>query len=296
MAALASALTSTLASPPVSAAEPAVRLDIQRAAELPFPQEVLLGAVEARLPVTRNTDATASAVRVAPGDSAGMVVVTGANGQQEVLVADKEATEAARLVALAVVDVSRPLPAEAPPTVSRALTPDATPPAAHRAWRLSAAVLPGVSLGLDGRAIAFEPTGELALHIGAAVNAPFSVGLSLGFARTGATWKDQAFTLSTLPLRLGPRWRWRRLEVGAGGTARLYDTAGLDGGRGALLGGFATVGTSGALGRGWQWMAMAAGDAYRETVVFRAEGQPLLTTGRFVLWLGLGARFGGGWS
>jgi hypothetical protein len=43
-------------------------------------------------------------------------------------------------------------------------------------------------------------------------------------------------------------------------------------------------------------MAMAAGDAYRETVVFRAEGQPLLTTGRFVLWLGLGARFGGGWS
>ena len=215
----------------------------------------------------------------------------------DVLVAGKDASEAARLVALAVVDISRPLPAE-PAAIARAMPSidHAQAGPAARAGRVSVALLPGFSAGLGGREITFEPTGELALRLGASPDAPFSVAASFGFARTGAAWKDRTFTLSTFPVRLGPRWRWQRLELGAGGTARLYDTSGLDGGRGALLGGFVSVGTSGALARGWRWTAMAAGDAYRETVLFHADGQPLLTTGRFVLWLGLGARFGGGAS
>jgi hypothetical protein len=223
------------------------------------------------------------------------VVVSGSTGQQDVLVAGKEASEAARLVALAVVDVSRPLPVE-PVALARSLPPIDGAADTARAGRVSAAVLPGLSVGLDGRAVSFEPTGELAVRIGASTDAPFSVAASFGFARASAAWNDRTFTLSTFPVRLGPRWRWRQVELGAGGTARLYDTSGLEGGWGALLGGFASVGTSGALARGWRWTAMAAADAYRETVLFRADGQPLLTTGRFVLWLGLGARFGGGAS
>ena len=297
VAGLMAALAATLAADRVFAAETAVRLEVEGAADLPFSSEVLLAAVEARLPLTRNPDPSATAVRIAPGQIAGRVVVSGSTGQQDVLVAGKEAREAARLVALAVVDVSRPLPAE-PVAIARAMPPvdytRAGDPA--RGGRVSAAILPGLSVGLDGREVTFEPTGELALRIGAATDGPFSVAASFGFARTGAAWKDRTFTLSTFPVRLGPRWRWRQVELGAGGTARLYDTSGLDGGWGALLGGFASVGTSGALARGWRWTAMAAGDAYRETVLFRADGQPLLTTGRFVLWLGLGARFGGGAS
>jgi hypothetical protein len=291
----AAALAATLAGEPVSAAETAVRLEVEGAADLPFSSEVLLAAVEARLPLTRNPDPNATAVRVAPGQTSGRVVVSGSTGQQDVLVAGKEASEAARLVALAVVDVSRPLPDE-PVAIARAMPPIDNAHAGAHAGRVSVAVLPGLSTGLGGREVDFEPTGELALRLGAAADASFSVAASFGFARTGAAWKDRTFTLSTFPVRLGPRWRWQRVELGAGGTARLYDTSGLDGGWGALLGGFVSVGTSGALARGWRWTAMAAGDAYRETVLFRADGQPLLTTGRFVLWLGVGARFGGGAS
>ncbi|HXI59494.1 MAG TPA: hypothetical protein VNO55_25680 [Polyangia bacterium] len=308
-AALLLAVAAGLASAGADGGDGAVRVELAGDGPLPFSSAQLLAAVEARLPLTRAPDATATAVRISAGSGAGRVLVSAPFAQLEVLVGGKDAPEAARLVALAVVDVTRAPPpapelvAATPPpatTTPAPATATATVSAAARATRagppFAVALYPGVSTGLGGSVVSFEPTVDLSLTLGRAAKAPWRIGLSAGYARTSAAWNNQDFTLSTLPLRLGPRWRWRWLELGAGAAARLYDTAGLDGGRGALLGAYASLGAAGPLAGRFQWTAAAVCDGYREKVVFRAAGEPVLTTGPFVFWLGVGARWGGGAS
>lgn len=277
------------------AADTAVRVTVERAAGLPFSTEALLAAVDARLPLAQDAGQTrAIDVRVSPAETPGRVLVSAPAATVDVLTDGKAPAEAARLVALAIVDVTRaaaPAPTAAPPAA--VLSVAAPPAASARGSRLAAALYPGVSAGLGGSAINFEPTADLSLAVGGA-GSPWRLGLSAGFARASAPWMDRSFTLATLPLRLGTRCQWRRLELGGGAVARLYDTGGLDGGRGAMLGGFASVGTSGPLGGRWRWTVVAAGDAYSDKTVFRAGGMPVLTAGPFIFWLGVGARFGGG--
>lgn len=273
-----------------------MRLTLHQPGDLPFSSEQLVMAVEARLPVVRAADTVAAPVRVQPAGTLGAVVVETAAGRLEVAVGGRQPTEAARLVALAIVDVTRPPPSAA--VVTKA-APGA--PAAGRAALFGVAVVPGLSVGLNGRTASFEPTADLVLALGQRGNTTatatiWGLGLSLGFARATAPWRDHELALSTFPARLGPRVRWHQLELGAGAAARMYSTTGLDGGWGTLLGGFATVGISGALAGGVRWTALAACDVYREKVVFRAAGDPVMTAGPFVFWLGVGARWQGGAS
>jgi hypothetical protein len=304
-AALLLAVAAGLTSAGADGGDGAVRVELTGDGALPFSSAQLLAAVEARLPLTRAPDAAATTVRISAGPGAGRVLVAAPFAQLDVLVAGQDAPEAARLVALAIVDVTRapppvPEPVAAVPAPTPVVTPTATVTAAASAPRrgspFAVALYPGVSTGLGGSVISFEPTVDLSLAVGRAAKAPWRIGLSAGYARTSATWNDQDFTLSTLPLRLGPRWRWRWLELGAGAAARLYDTGGLDGGRGTLLGGYASLGAGGPLAGLFQWTAAAVCDGYREKVIFRAAGEPVLTAGPFVFWLGVGARWGGGAS
>jgi hypothetical protein len=293
------------ASASARADEAAVRVNLDRPSELPFSPEQLLAAVDARVPLARTPDAPAIDVRIGPAAESDRVRVASQTAAIDVPVAGKDALEAARLVALAVVDLTRAPPPDAATAVvvaapSKAPANDNHASAARlasdqSAGHLSAALYPGFSVGLGGGSLNFEPTADLAWRLGAG-RGPWAVGLSVGFARVSAPWKDTSFTLSTLPLRLGPRFRWRWVEVGAGGAARLYDTAGLDGGNGAMLGGYATIGAAGRLADHWQWTAIAGGDAYREKIIFRAAGQSVLTAGPLVFWVGLGARWTGGTS
>ncbi|HVR63461.1 MAG TPA: hypothetical protein VMU50_16285 [Polyangia bacterium] len=274
------------------AGDPPIRLAIDGDTELPFSSDELRAAVDARLPLARGAgDADAVLVRVSPARTPGRVLVAGIAATVDVPTAGKPPAEAARLVALAVVDVTRAAPRAPDAAATIAARPPAAP-AARVGGRFAAALYPGASTGLGGGAIAFEPTADLSLGLGGA-GSVWRLGLSVGFARASASWMDSTFTLSTLPLRLGARWRWRRIELGGGAVARLYDTGGLDGGRGAMLGGFASVGTSGPLAGRIRWTVLAAGDAYREQTVFRAAGQPVLSSGPLVFWLGVGAAFGG---
>jgi len=285
--------------------EAPVRVSLDRPAELPFSSEQLLAAIDARVPVARAPDASAVQVRIGPGATAGRVQVVTTSAAVEVPVDGKQPPEAARLVALAVVDVTR---ASLNGTDSRsAETIVAAPnapandngaravPAAPGQERFSAALYPGLSTGLGGGAVAFEPSLGLSLRLGGALS-PWAGALGVGFAQVSAPWSDRTFTLSTLPVRLGARWRWRRWEAGAGGALRLYDTGGLDGGRGTMQGGYASLGAWGRLTDRWQWTAVAGADAYREKTIFRAAGAPVLTTGPLVFWLGVGARWTGGAS
>jgi hypothetical protein len=292
------AVVTTLCGGVASGGELPVRLTLQQPGDLPFSSEQLVTAVEARLPVVRAADAVAAPVRVQPAGTLGAVVVETAAGRLEVAVGGRQPTEAARLVALAIVDVTRPPPSAAVVTKAKAALAG---PGAGSAALFGVALVPGLSVGLNGRAASLEPTADLVLglrHRGdtTAPATTWGLGLSLGFARATAPWRDHELALSTFPARLGPRVRWHQLELGAGAAARMYGTTGLDGGWGTLLGGFATVGISGALAGGVRWTALAACDVYREKVVFRAAGDPVMTAGPFIFWLGVGARWQGGAS
>lgn len=310
MAAAAWVLTLATAKPAAAGQDTPVRLIIPPGAPLPFSAGELQSAVQARLPVATSDETTATPVRVAPGLAVDAVSVSVADGRQDVWVAGKGAAEAARLVALAVVDLTRPPPAPALEAAAigaaegAVLRKPASPPLSPRTPmpRLTLGLFPGLSSGLGGGVAAFEPTLELTVArarsgTGAGVGeSGWALALSAGYARTSAAWRTQEFRLTTLPVRLGARWTWRALEVTGGGAARVYDTGGLDGGRGALLGGFASVGASGPIGRGVRWAALAGCDLYQEKLVFRAAGTPVLSTGPLIIWLGVGARWGGGAS
>jgi hypothetical protein len=280
-----------------SAAEPAIRVDVERPSELPFSSAELLAAVDARVRIAQGApDGSVVVVRVGPAETPGRVAVVATSGTVDVLTDGKAPAEAARLVALAVVDVTR---AEPPMPAATLVVPASAAPVepVGRTARagLAVAFYPGASVGLGG-GVSFEPTLDLSARVGGGVRWSWRVGLSAGFASASAPWIDRSFTLSTVPVRSGLRWRWRRLEIGGGAVARVYRTAGLDGGGGVMWGGFASVAASGPLAARWRWTVMAAGDAYSDRTVFLAGGQPLLTSGPFVVWLGVGALFGGGAS
>jgi hypothetical protein len=277
------------------AAEPAIRVDVERSSELPFSSAELLAAIDARVRIAQGApDERVVLVHVGPAERPGQVAVAAMAATVDVLTDGKPPAEAARLVALAVVDLTR---AE-PPTPGETLVVAASaapvePVARSGGVGFGVAFYPGASAGLGG-GVSFEPTLDLSASVGGGVGSTWRVGVSVGFASASAPWIDRSFTLSTVPVRSGVRWRWRRLEIGGGAVARLYRTAGLDGGEGVMWGGFGSVATSGALAARWRWTVMAAGDVYSDRMVFRAAGQTLLTSGPFVAWLGAGALFGGG--
>jgi hypothetical protein len=285
------------ASTPVAA----VRLDIQDAAGLPFSPSMLEAAVEARQPIARGADsASAGAVVVRPLGG-GWVAIESPSRRQQLEVQGRAAPEAARLVALAVVDVLRPgvtaspAPAAANPSTTTPTGLAATAaPSVEPARGLSLSLLPGASFGFTSGAPSFEPTAEVTWWSGRGLaGGAWGLAAQVAFNRATSHVNLRRFVLDTLPVRLGARWGWRWFDAGGGAVLRSYRTAGIDGGQGATAGGFLSVRAGRPIGWGLRGLAMAACDFVPRSVDFRAAGLSVVQTRHAIPWLGLGLAWEG---
>jgi hypothetical protein len=282
-----------------SAPAAAVRLDVQDAATLPFTPELLEAAVEARQPVARGAEVGAAPAVVVRSLGAGWVVIEGGARRQQLAVHGRAAPEAARLVALAVLDVLRPElsltpPAAAPAaTVARTAPPPPTGPGDRRRG-LDLSLLPGASFGFDSGAASFEPTAALTWWSGyQLVGGATGLTAEVAFNRAAAQVNRRQLTLDTLPVRLGARWGRRWFDAGGGIVLRSYRTGGLDGGSGAVPGGFLSVRAGVPLGRGLRALAALSCDLVTQRLDFRAAGLTMMSTRHAIPWLGLGLAWQG---
>jgi hypothetical protein len=278
-------------------------------AGLPFSSADLESAVQTRLALVRD-GGPATEVTVTPTPTPGNVMVISARRLEEISVAGKSADEAARLVALAIVAVVRP-PTTGDATAFTDNGSSANVPglaaratgAAPASGSFSLAAATGIAFGLVEGAATSESMIEGGWSWGRADGAgrrPWQLALGVGFARARVAWNDRAiggtpaggFDLDTFPVRLGLRRRWGFLVAGAGPVLRLFRTSGFDSGSGAVAGGYASLGADMALGRGFRATATASCDLDSERLVFRAAGQPVLTAGPVIAWLGLGLAWG----
>jgi hypothetical protein len=282
-----------------SAPAAAVRLVVQDAATLPFTPALLEAAVEARQPVARGAAAAAAPAVVVRSLGAGWVAIEGSSRRQQLAVHGRAAPEAARLVALAVLDVLRPELSLAPPAaapaaaVARTAPPVPTAPGGRR-HGLDLSLLPGASFGFDSGAASFEPTAALTWWSGHQL-AGGNTGLTaeLAFNRAAAHIDQRRFTLDTLPARLGARWGRRWFDAGGGLVLRSYRTGGLDGGSGAVPGGFLSMRAGASLGRGVRALAALSCDLVTQRLDFRAAGLTMMSTRHAIPWLGLGLAWQG---
>jgi hypothetical protein len=273
-----------------------VRLEVQDAGTLPFTPALLEAAVEARQPVARGPAAADAPAVVVRSLGAGWVAIEGGARRQQLAVHGRAAPEAARLVALAVLDVLRPELSLAPNAAAPAAVVRAAPsPRAASGGRgFAVSLIPGASFGFDSGAASFEPTAALTWWSGHSL-AGGATGLTaeLAFNRATARVDQQRFTLDTLPVRLGARWG-RGWFDGAGGIVlRSYRTAGLDGGSGALPGGFLSVRAGMPLGWGLRALASLTCDLVTQRLEFRAAGLSMMSTRHAIPWLGLGLAWEG---
>jgi hypothetical protein len=291
--------------PPGAVPFGAIRLELRQPALLPFSEGLLRDAVSARHPLAEGpASASAPAVIVRPAGVGWVAIETPAR-QQQLALAGRPAPEAARLVALAVLDVLRP--ALPPPAGGAGPGAEAGAGAIRQAARpipragraaVGVALLPGASLGFSGNAASFEPTLELtwwsARRWGPGrLGAAGALGFSRAVSRLRIRFDDPRFTLDTVPLRLGPRWGWRWLDLGGGAVVRAYRTAGLDGGRGATAGGFLSARAGLPLFGGLRAVAGVGADAVTRSLDFRAAGLSLMRTRHVIPWLGLGLAWEG---
>jgi hypothetical protein len=273
---------------------PPVRLTLPIAG-LPFSSAELEAAVENRLAIQRGPG-PATEVTVTPTPTPGNIVVVSRHRLEEVSVAGKAPAEAARLIALAVVAVTRPVAssvavaAAAPASGDVGLTAraEATPSRGDGHWRLGART--GVSHGLPTGDLASESMIDFAMPFGAL--RVWEVTGSLGYARVAAANFGPAVVLNTIPMRLGLQRRWDWLAVGAGSVIRWYDVAGSSVNGGAVPGGTAHVAADLPLTAGFLARAAIACDAYLDEVIFRSNGREVIRTARFMPWLGVGLLWG----
>jgi hypothetical protein len=238
--------------------------------------------------------------------------------RRSVALGESQGIEAARLVALAVVDVVRPLIGPARPTPGRAAVAAsgeggleaaarvrpvaeaaADARARHRAdqasaepnARLSLALLSVVNRGSTSAGFAMEPMAEVAWRLGGTAangGASFGVAAQAGYGRGLGRVSGHELVLHFFPGRAGV-WAQRGWwGLAAGAATRSYLTSGLDGGSGVLWGGFLSARASLDVGGGFSVLATGGTDLHPNGVDFRVKGRSLLSTGRVVPWLGLG--------
>jgi hypothetical protein len=289
--------------PAASARAPAVRLQLQQAERLPFTAMELQIAVAARLPLAA-ADAPGFVVVVTPA-GAGQIEVVSSLRRQQVAASDQTPADAARLVALAVVDVTRDPtegsasgPATPEASVSGTAAESATAaPTAPAEGGMALAVMAGSSFGFTRSGAVFEP----ALAVDYVSRSPWTVrgapvtwglGLAVGYARSDARVLERDFRLETWPLRLGPSLGWRWLQASAGPVLRLYRTSGVDGGRGSIGGGFVGLHAGVPLPARFRVVLAVGCDGYTERLDFRAGALSVVHSQFLVPWMGLGVGWG----
>jgi hypothetical protein len=298
---------------------PPVFLDVRlEGAALSFSAAELAAAVGLRL-----TLAPAAAVGATPvvvtSPSPGQVAIASGWRRRAIDVAGAPAAEAARLVALMIVDLVRPevaLPAPAsipgpPPAVPAPAAADTPPPAAASAVvaarraplpspaaprlppRLTLAAAMGIATGTTDAGASASPTVEARLALGSRAR----LVLAAAFDRAEALVRDgqmqSTLAVTTLPVRLGVGARLGFVELRAGGLVRTYLASGLASRGGAVGGMFAAVAVELPLGSALVPFGVLGVDVHPQAVAFQFAGQTVLELGRFAPWLAVGLAWRG---
>jgi hypothetical protein len=249
-------------------------LRLQQAAGLPFDEQELVEAVALRAAVAP-TAPGAVTVAVEPGD-AGRVAI-GVDGRRiEADVGGRTGPEAARLVALLLVDATRP-----PLALERAPAPP----------RASWSLLPAVNLGLSDAGASLEPTAGFGWRLGPRTR----LLASLGYARARVIDRAGAgvMTLDTLPVRVGAGAMAGPIELQAGLVGRGYRAAAITAALGVRAGAWVGAAWALPLGGPLRPFLLAALDAHPQRLELRRAGQPLLAAGYFAPWAGVGLAWRG---
>jgi hypothetical protein len=208
--------------------------------------------------------------------------------------------EAARVVAVAVLDVRRPAgfadaasaadgarDADGTTLSARAAPPSTRPPGARLRLGLGAAL----NHGATSAGLALEPTGSAALALAGLgqrgqLGLAFEAGYGQGRGRVGG----QNFVVHMIPLRLCAFVAQGGYTLAAGALVRPYLTSGWGGGSGVLAGGTATAEARwpSAPERPLAATLGAGVDVAANAVDFRVGNVSLLNTGRVVPWMRLG--------
>lgn len=254
-------------------ADPSLR--VQQAAGLPFAEEELVEALALRAPVAPAHARDAVTVAVEPS-GAGRVAIDVQGRRVEAEVGERTGPEAARLVALLVVDAARP-----PLSLERAPDP------ARASWFAA----PMFNLMLTDAGTSLEPTVGLGWRLGRRAR----LLLSLGYARARVVDRSGAgvMTLDTVPVRAGAGVTAGPIELQAGLVARGYRAAALTSALGARPGAWAGAVWAVPLRGPWRPFVIAALDAHPQRLELRRAGQPLLSAGYLSPWVGAGLAFGG---
>jgi hypothetical protein len=249
-----------------------VRVRVEQEADLPFAADELRAAVALRLPERGE----ALEVTVAPA-APGRVVLDARGRRMDLWIGDRTGGEAARLVAILIVDAVR-----APVELG-----DLPPPRGR--WSLFLA--PAVGLFTDA-GVSFEPTAGLGWSLGRRGR----LLLSLGYAR--ALVEDPRGRLmvavEVVPVRAGAGLSAGPLELQAGVVAQGYRAVAGTARTGVRPGGWLAL-ACWLPGTRWARPFLAAGaDLYGQRLELRLDGRPALTAGQVGPWAALGVTFGAG--
>jgi hypothetical protein len=294
-----------------------VFLDIRlEGAALSFSAAELAAAVGLRLTLTSDAAVGATPV-VVTSPSPGQVAIASGWRRREIDVADAPAAEAARLVALMIVDLVRPevaLPppasVPAPPPKVASPTAAATPPSAAASAAVAARAAPSRSdarlpprltlaaaMGIAARTTdagaSASPTVEVRLALGSRARLVLAAAFDHAEALVREGDMQSTLAVTTLPVRLGVGARLGFVEVRAGGLVRTYLASGLASRGGAVGGMFAAVAVELPLGSTLVPFGVVGVDVHPQAVAFQVAGQTVLELGRFAPWLAVGLAWRG---
>jgi hypothetical protein len=288
----------------------------------PFSPQELDAAVAIRRPAGGDgTRATTVAIGWA---GEGVVHASTSQRRRAVALAGARGDEAARLVALAIVDVVRPLALPEPLTATgradEAAVVGERPlrlpgEVASRAGRLTLALSGAVNRGATSAGFALEPTATAAWRLaGAAGGTEVGMLAELGYGRGQGRVGTDSLVVHLAPLRLGVFGRRAGWSITLAALARGYRTVGLSGAiapspvtgvlrgpstasagapvMGVLLGGHLGVQRTWGLSQDVGLRLAGGLDLLASGVDFRVRGQSLLRTGRLVPSVALGLLWG----
>jgi hypothetical protein len=207
--------------------------------------------------------------------------------------------EAARLVAVAVLDVLRP-PATStlPDSEAPARRADSASDATRLSAQAPAPVAPGARLrlalgaalnrGATSAGFALEPTAAAALALGALGASQLGLGFEIGYGQGRGQVSTKTFVVHMIPLRLCAFAARGRYTVTAGALLRPYFSSGWGGENGTLAGGTFSAEGRWPVQRSWATTLAAGLDLPGNAVDFHVGGLSLLRTGRVVPWLRAG--------
>jgi hypothetical protein len=256
---------------------------------------------------------------VVTSPSPGHVVIASGWRRREIAVAEAPAAEAARLVALMIVDLVRPevaLPPPAPipgapsataPPPSAVAAPQAAvaasavvaardapaPSAARRPPRLTLAAAMGIAVGTTDAGASASPTVEARLALGSRARLVLAAAFDRAEALVREGEMQSTLAVTTLPVRLGVGARFGSVELRAGGLVRAYLARGLASRGGAVGGMFAAVAVELPLGSALVPFGVLGVDVHPQAVAFQLAGQTVLELGRFAPWLAVGLAWRG---